>query len=346
VSTSIAGRLSALLDGGVMERRLERFAAAGKRVLVAAACAGVERFLGTAASLARPDALIAPGCLTKLITAGLLASELPDLSLDVGAVLAACEPALAGVTLLHLLEHTHGLDDSLLHAAPLDAHGRIDVGELAGALGVVPRLAVPGAVYSYSNAGAWLAAAVLEHRYGCRYADLLGSALALRRLPQAQLCAALGRRFTLPVGALLSFLQVTASSWPCSSPWRQLPGWNLSNEASAVAGRCTERACSVTNPSCPAPRRSHGSCRRAAQHWSSTASTCRRRQSRRGCSQRCRSSSACSRYRRGVMCHPAGGGLLVGVPTDDVPLGFVQIVDADDDRCRFLWDGRTVLRRV
>src|SRR5690606_41457828 len=65
------------------------------------------------------------------------------------------------LTFRHLLEHTHGLDDSGLPPAPRRADGRIDVGRLLACL-EGRRIAVPGEVYSYSNAGAVLVAAALE----------------------------------------------------------------------------------------------------------------------------------------------------------------------------------------
>jgi hypothetical protein len=131
------------------------------------------------------------GCVTKLLTATLALRACRDgllaLDDDVASVLPAAEP-LESITLRHLLEHRHGLDDSALASVPRRADGFIAAERLVAAL-AGPRLGTPGELYSYSNAGAWLAAAALERASGRRYAALLADLLG-RRARQRPLCPA------------------------------------------------------------------------------------------------------------------------------------------------------------
>ena len=156
--------------------------------------------------------------------------------LTVGA--ARC--ALTGITVRQLLEHTHGLDDSMLSAAPRDSLGRIDIEELARVLRAAPRLATPGTLYSYGNAGACVVAALLE-RVGSRaYAAQLAEALESLGIGAIgsvdAICPATGAELALDPSALLDLVAqatfVDPDVWPddeCAGDHgfaTRLPGWN------------------------------------------------------------------------------------------------------------------------
>jgi CubicO group peptidase (beta-lactamase class C family) len=172
------------------------------------------------------------GCLAKLLTSALALRACAEGRLALDTPLAAVLPAaraLAGITLRHLLEHRHGLDDSALAAAPYRSDGFIAATALAARLAPA-RLAAPGVRYSYSNAGAWLTAAALEHTSGRRYGTLLAEFLE-QPPPLRPPCPALGRSLAVPVGALLELARRHAP-WTRSlndgagEPVAALPGWN------------------------------------------------------------------------------------------------------------------------
>jgi hypothetical protein len=148
--------------------------------------------------------------------------------------------AFEGVTLRHLLEHTHGIDDSLIDR-PMLNDALVDVAELAHRASVELRLSQPGDVYSYGNVGAWLTAAALEQLAGRAYAELLrGDLLAPLgvRIDGAAigngsfLCPSTGVGLSLSVGDWLRFLAYAASDhvWPRdpggASEITDLPGWH------------------------------------------------------------------------------------------------------------------------
>jgi CubicO group peptidase (beta-lactamase class C family) len=178
------------------------------------------------------------GCLTKLLTSALALRACAEGRVALDAEIAAIMPAaraLEGITLRHLLEHRHGLDDSSLATAPYRGDGFIAGADLADRLART-RLAGPGELYSYSNAGAWLTAAALEHTSGRRYVALLGDLLERPPVPRRP-CPALGRSLTVPVRVLLELARRHAP-WPAGAEAREataalpgeaiapLPGWN------------------------------------------------------------------------------------------------------------------------
>jgi len=125
---------------------------------------------------------IALGCLMKIITATLVASVVADDGSsweddNVASMLALQHSdkstGLESVRLRQLLNHTHGLDDSLVTSVPILANGRIDTRRLHGILLSTRPLAAPGELYSYGSAGVWLYAAILEHLTRKTYRDLL-----------------------------------------------------------------------------------------------------------------------------------------------------------------------------
>jgi hypothetical protein len=194
---------------------------------------------------------IRTGCLTKLLTSALALRACARGKLALDADFAPMMPAargLEGITLRHLLEHRHGLDDSSLTTAPHRSDDFIAAARLVNRLASV-RLAAPGELYSYSNAGAWLTAAALEHATGRRYGALLGDFLGElfgellderleahvdgRRESPGKPCPALGRSLTVPVCVLLELARRHAP-WPseptsgarAGEPVAALPGFS------------------------------------------------------------------------------------------------------------------------
>ncbi len=195
--------------------------------------------------------LFRTGCATKLLVAALLERRLGAHGLHwhspLQDVLGEWSAAVAGVTIQHLLEHTHGLDDSHV-AAPVREDGRIDVERLLARLAGMRR-AAPGARYSYSNVGAFLIAAALESLEGRSLAaqlrDDLFAPLGVRMSAardaagascRAQaVCPATGGGLRLAVGGLSAFLDACKARPPlvsaggvercCGAP-TPLPGWH------------------------------------------------------------------------------------------------------------------------
>jgi len=248
--TRVEADLAEVLDEAALRRRLDTAFAgvARKRVVVAVSDAGRRSYAaigggGDAADEAdeAERQAVPTGCVTKLFVAALIADEISSgtfgsddeaarlLDMSRGSV-------LTGVTIRHLLEHTHGLDDSAITAAPATADGSIDAAALLARLDG-HRLAEPGAYYSYSNVGAWLLAAVLERVHGRPFESLLHErvleALRFRDLrsvpcsgPGNRICAATGGALALSVRDLLTFLEARAAVWRTESV-TPLPGWSV-----------------------------------------------------------------------------------------------------------------------
>lgn len=129
--------------------------------------------------------LVCVGCFAKLFTAMLVAGAARDgqLLLDgsvceqIGMLTAPNRRLLEGVTVRHLLSHTHGLDGSHIPYVPTGEDGRVDMARLGHALSQARRLSPPGDLYSYGPVGAWIAAALLERCYGASYPEILAGQL-------------------------------------------------------------------------------------------------------------------------------------------------------------------------
>ena len=78
-----------------------------------------------------------------------------------------------GVTLEQLLMHTHGLDDPALPIFPRRADGRIDLNRLLTRIASIPRIAAPDAMFSSTDLGPLLAAAVMEQLLAMRFDTIL-----------------------------------------------------------------------------------------------------------------------------------------------------------------------------
>jgi CubicO group peptidase (beta-lactamase class C family) len=211
-----------------------------------------DKTLHAGAALLDETTGFAAGCLTKLLTGRLLGAtlELGPFRLDspISEILCAARAfpeVLEGITPRHLLEHTHGLDDSRTKGAPLQSDGLIDFPALRTDLTASRALHRPGALHSYSNAGGWLMAAVLERLHRKSYVELLHDrllapmGLKVRRVShQVQLpgnpdiCPSTGNELALSASDVLRFLRYTLDEPSITSPAFQsnfavpMPGWS------------------------------------------------------------------------------------------------------------------------
>jgi CubicO group peptidase (beta-lactamase class C family) len=228
-----------LADPSALQRLLaERSSAARSgRISVAFVCG--TRVATASVGDASGAASFPLGCLAKLFTATLVRGAVARGRLALGDAVAlslgADVAALRGVTVRHLLEHTHGLDDSLL-AAPRYAEGFIDRDEFLRRVGALARFARPGTAYSYGHGGAWLAAAILERLHGRVFAALARSQLldplAIDGVwldpADAPLCAATGAGLSLTAEQLARFgLYALTQGDPLDAESiMALPGWH------------------------------------------------------------------------------------------------------------------------
>lgn len=401
VRASMETRLLELLGSGSVQERLERPRSAGRvaRVVFAAWCADREFYFsaggGSADAAARER--IGLGCLTKLLTAELVwdACLAGDLTLDeeVRDRLRCRSAALAGITVRHLLEHSHGLDDSLLLRAPVASSGRIDTERLIEQLGAVPPLAAPGELYSYSHAGAWLAAAVLERCHDAPYGALLANRCSPALAPHARpVCPAVGAGLRVTAAQLLHFLRASIEQWPqASGGGVSLPGWSpleqgiergwkrhgagvfghqsvLPGAASLVRIVPSQRlALLVASAAEPAavvaarligaelpelvgvqplpsaaidsPSRSYAGCYRSAARCAIVGHA-------RGALHVHAMETGGARSPARISLRPAGADSFLAAGHCAGPFAFVQFVRPQKSGFRFLWNGRTVLRRI
>jgi hypothetical protein len=196
---------------------------------------------------------IRAGCLAKLLTVSLVTEAVADGHLHwsdaIDNVLPSKHPSrhkLVGVTVRHLLDHTHGLDASALERVPRRTDGFIDAAALCDGLGA-RSISSPGALYSYSSAGGWLAGAALESVYGRRYAQLLDQHDLLcppapgEAVPAETICPATGEDLQLTGAQWLAFLHPHIRDPATTHRSRAvialgetqvpLPGWHLSERA-------------------------------------------------------------------------------------------------------------------
>ncbi len=198
------------------------------------------------------------GCIAKLFTAMLArrAFEARRLAPDERAsdlLTGFPRGALRGITVRQLLEHTHGLDDSLLSTMPRDSRGRVDAESLAHGLRAAAPLATPGALYSYGNAGAWVIAALLERLASRPYAVQLAETLLepLRLDPRGltgSICPATGGDLALGASDLLNLVAEAAFAAPDVWPDDEragdygfaipLPGWNPLERGIYLGWKC------------------------------------------------------------------------------------------------------------
>jgi CubicO group peptidase (beta-lactamase class C family) len=218
--------LATLTRNDLLQQRLEACCPMleEQHIGVALHCEGRDGFAAIGVSPPASHSVF-PGCVTKLFTAALLRTVAQEqgFSLDwpISAVLEndaiRYSPALKGVQLRHLIDHCHGLDGSAIDRPPWRPDGFIDGAALVAQLEAPPRLAPPGSVCSYSEAGAWLAALVVERTSGKRFIELLprvittfdATAPTEAHEQHRGICPAMGGTLTMPISMLMAFLANT-----------------------------------------------------------------------------------------------------------------------------------------
>lgn len=223
-----------LCEPCVLQELLSPMAAAG-RVAVAFA-AGTDVAAAQIGHDERAPWAAPVGCLAKLLTATLACNleerEHDVLDAGVAELLGADVEALQGVTTRHLLEHTHGLDDSLL-AAPLQTRGFVAREEFLSRAGALERWTAPGLAYSYGHVGAWLVGAALERWHDRPLAALVrDEILAPREIRGTWLdepfCAASAPGLALTAEELVRFglRALDSNGLHAAAPITPLPGWH------------------------------------------------------------------------------------------------------------------------
>jgi hypothetical protein len=216
------------------------------------------------------------GCLTKLFTWALAHQAVIRgmLRLQDGAgqrLQSAAVPAasrLGGITVAHLMAHTHGLDDSGLRDPRLLDDGRIDVGALIETVTSSPPLSAPGTLYSYSHAGALLVATVLEQAFGRPWYTLVRDELFVPLNIEHELvpmraggseslrvCPSRGHDLVVPVAAMLGFLQKHGLNARIEETFAltKLPGWHSTEIGIRGGWKCYEGGWIGHNSEPPAP---------------------------------------------------------------------------------------------
>lgn len=170
--------------------------------------------------------LVAIGCLAKVFTATLISQLISQSTLNLNENIAELLPiddgkvraCFSGVTLRHLMNNTHGLDGPIPLTAPIATTGFIDIQMLCDILSSAPPLAEPGEVYNCTNAGAYLAAAIIECTCGRPFRDVLyhellkplsvatTESIANLALGLPAVCPATGGQLLLPVCGISEFI--------------------------------------------------------------------------------------------------------------------------------------------
>ena len=214
----------------------ERLDQACRRARIEEACIGVSNDAVEWRAFVRPSSCRAKpfcidvGCLAKVLTATLISQLVCRGRLVLEDTVAHLLPlrrnmdrrVFRQITIGQLLNHTHGLDGTSVRKIPLLMTGYVDTDTLCNRLCSVPRIARPGALYNYGTAGAYMAAAILEHMYGRLYEDVLiehllqpigamlryGESAALLHAQEIpQLCPASGGRMALSLDELMAFVR-------------------------------------------------------------------------------------------------------------------------------------------
>jgi hypothetical protein len=181
------------------------------------------------------------GCASKLITAttfqAVQGGSNASLRRRVTDILDLDVPEwYSSITLEHLLNHTHGIDEPEGMHLLVRPDGTIDSQGLLASVGKVP-LAIPGSMYSYSCTGIWLLAAALEKIVGERFVDIVRQAMPGILPPRREddaLCPALGVGVRINAEQLLlQFVKATSFESDLASRTVRLgpalsfpyPGW-------------------------------------------------------------------------------------------------------------------------
>ncbi len=220
--------ISLLLQPHALEKRMAEACVLrpSTRVIAGVACSGGSvwaEFKGPQCHDRTARDVVNPGCISKLIT-GALARELCSAADAADPTFVATmlgfetSPDSRGITLRHLIDHTHGFDTSEITTCPRAPGGRVDQELLRDRLLGAARIGRPGQLHSYSNASAWIVAAVMERYCQTDLATLVCNHLfsvdgqkklpwlTRRPDPGAAFCAATGEGVEFSPTALLSFL--------------------------------------------------------------------------------------------------------------------------------------------
>jgi CubicO group peptidase (beta-lactamase class C family) len=179
-----------------------------------------------------PEMLFRLGSTTKMMTATAVATLAASGKLKftdpVGKHVPNLDPAIAALTINQILSHTSGLKDEAV------MNGRHDDAALGEEIRQWKRdwlFTKPGAIYSYSNPGFWLAGLVVESVTGKPYADAMGE-LVFRPMgmtsttlrPTMAITHALSQGHDGVNGetAVLRPLADNAANWPAGSVFSNL----------------------------------------------------------------------------------------------------------------------------
>jgi CubicO group peptidase (beta-lactamase class C family) len=161
---------------------------------------------------------------------------------------AASRSEIESICISQLLNHSHGLDDSLESDLPRTARGFVDSDALCRNLYRHPFLVPPGVAYNYGSGGYWLAAAVLESCYDIAYAQLVRKQIDdvlshEGKTPAASLtndiCPSMGGSLALNAEQLLAMVRVHMRAGSGADIYSALraerakyPGWCPTNKGS------------------------------------------------------------------------------------------------------------------
>ena len=133
-------------------------------------------YLSASINAMTAESTVPVGCIAKLLTATLVAIAQMEGRLSLHSRLASLLPLsdrFADLCIGHLLNHTSGLDHSVMDTVLRQADLFHDTALLLRCVETSPILARPGVVFNYTNLGPWLAATVLEAIYEQCYVSLL-----------------------------------------------------------------------------------------------------------------------------------------------------------------------------
>lgn len=133
-------------------------------------------YLSASINAMTSDSTVPVGCIAKLLTATLVAIAQMEGRLSLHSRLTFHLPLsdrFADLCIGHLLNHTSGLDHSVMDTVAKQADLFHDRAALLRCVEASQILARPGVVFNYSNLGPWLAATVLEAIYEQCYVSLL-----------------------------------------------------------------------------------------------------------------------------------------------------------------------------
>jgi beta-lactamase family protein len=185
------------------------------------------------------EQLLPLGCCSKLLVSALvwraIEEGLLDLQTPLGRIVSSRTREyfnpISDISILQLINHTHGLPRSGLRTLAFSVDGRLDVESLMRSMKLVGRLAPPGAIYSYGPEGAWICAAILEDVWSMSFSDLLRmkifspEAISVTNVG-GTICPSSGGNLAVKAEALLAFLLHYSATATAKEIEVSLPGWS------------------------------------------------------------------------------------------------------------------------